>query len=92
MTRKQFNSLCKRKKPISIVPGEFDDFVIVFENGKKIDIRGGIDGIIVSEVKKPKKNANSRLMADLQQMTTQYLDNLSKKYGKPFSDFQTTNQ
>lgn len=70
------------KNPISFVGATEYSLQFFFENGKKIMVCFSDDKIEYDWVRKPKRNANKKLMEDMLLHTPDYLKKMIDKYGQ----------
>jgi hypothetical protein len=82
MTPKNFERYCKRNKPTKIVAADYG-MEFYFANGKRIDVRNGIDHLHYIKYCKPKPNAGKELIASLLEFTPMFMDDIKRKYGQP---------
>ncbi len=86
MIANNFQKYCKRNPPIKIVASDYG-MEFYFSNGKRIDVRNGIDHLHYIKYCKPKKNAGKALVADLMELAPMYMDDMKRKYGQPLPKF-----
>ena len=82
MTQKQFQSFCKRNKPVKINSISDSETIVTFENGKQISINCGEDWFYYIKLwVKPKRNASKKLFSDINTLRPEIEKHYKERYG-----------